>query len=701
MAEDAAGTAGRAATVGLLFGVVHSIVEIALARWLGIRLQWPDLAVQAVFWGLTGACGLGSAGALLGLTRRRYSAEALQQLILSGAILLYGLTLCKIVARRSGAADAVVWAVLPTVAALLVQRLLVRRGSWIATLGMALAATAAFCGLQWLQAEWPNVRAGFHLPLIAAVAGFLAPLGAAGLALASGRAGPRLQALIAVLIVGWSAGGAWTPQRYHWRAPRQHPALPQATSGGNLVLIVLDTLRADHLDLFGYERETMPLLSRRVRRDFGLVATSMANASWTLPSHASMFTGRYPWSHGARRARIDEKWPFFAFPLRPGVPTMASVLTDAGYETVALVANSGPLSAFEMGRGFEYYDVAPGPGGLARELLWVYQVSGRSDLISERLPETWAKSTRAFNRYQPAYRRASEIQAAAEEWLSLPKDRPFFLFLNLMEAHDPHLPVPQDDGRFGPVPTGMDFAGLSLAQVGELVADGSPQAQRELAYFVAQYDSELPAMDRALDAIFERMRSLGLYENSLIIVTSDHGEAMMEHGKLGHGTSLHEEQLRVPLLVKTPAGFDIAQVEPNPHFQHVDLLPTAAEVLGFEIPAGVQGSPWGRGRNFASAELYCAACVSDPGGSPHETKETGTAITLGPRKLISTTVAGVKGYDLESDPGELEPLALPPADLLRKALDVMDQRAFPPADGGVAEPAPGLGNKLRSLGYVQ
>ena len=309
-------------------------------------------------------------------------------------------------------------------------------------------------------------------------------------------------------------------------------ALPPAKKNSpNVILITLDTVRAESLGLYGYNRKTSPELEKLARS--GVVFdNAIAPAPWTLPTHASIFTGRYA-------KDLNFSW---TTPLDGTYRTLSEELASNGYETAGFVANlEYCLREVGLARGmirYEDFPITPGQallsGALGRELA------------------TSAYVRRGLDYHETLNRKTSEdLNDDFLKWLTKrDKERPFFAFLNYYDAHEPLLPPEPFNGMFGPtkptVPFEYDTNGVTLT-------DRKNWKAGELERFRNAYDSAIAYQDHYLGELFERLRQLGFLENTLVIITSDHGESIGEHGIIGHGNSLYYETLHVPLLIIFPS----------------------------------------------------------------------------------------------------------------------------------------------------
>lgn len=300
----------------------------------------------------------------------------------------------------------------------------------------------------------------------------------------------------------------------------------------NVVLITLDTVRADHLSLYGYSRTTTPNLDRWARQ--GVVfENAIAPSSWTLPSHSSIFTGLLPHQHGA-------DW---SGPIDTGRWTMAEVLRAYGYDTGGFFANPYYGKAgWGMGQGFETFEDV-------------------SAFARHNLVATWA----GIHLLQPYYYEhvrpdqldrigASEMNRDVARWYQHLSGRPFFLFANYVDAHEPHFAPAPYDQRFGRLPRAVAEKAARLMSA-DATGNSTQQdhlSEQERQSIVDGYDNSLAYLDVQVDDLLRSLASQPGWANTLVIITADHGQAFGDHGFYGHGNTLYRELVHVPLIVLGP-----------------------------------------------------------------------------------------------------------------------------------------------------
>jgi len=440
----------------------------------------------------------------------------------------------------------------------------------------------------------------------------------------------------------------------------------------DVFVLVLDTVRADHLSLYGYERDTMPELARMVqsRPNAAVFPRAFSNGAWTVPSHASLFTGRLPNEHGAHFALDGSVRLSFGIP--DAVPTLAERLKQGGYATLAGFANHWLRSMYGIGRGFDRYLRAPD----SDELPFVGEA-----LRHRYLPGVMWEATKGCAH-------ASDVNATllsmVEPWSAGPN--PLFVVANYVDAHGPYAPPLPFHGRFAPWELSERSEHLALSQSSE-----------RRAQLMARYDEELAYLDHELGKLFRELERLGLASTSWIFVTADHGEAFGEHGVLEHGTTVFDEVVRVPLIVFPPAGVTLP-VTQDP-VSLIDVAATVAAIGGVELggPGRDLRALEGTGTRATAIEFY---------GDPVKAATLGAlarrparAVVLGHHKLIAYSDA-FQLFDLDADPGENVDLAraLPHlVEHLKTFLPVFGDPTF--LEDGDA-PTPEALDALRGLGYV-
>jgi arylsulfatase A-like enzyme len=348
-------------------------------------------------------------------------------------------------------------------------------------------------------------------------------------------------AIVGLLAIGVFWGRAISESRAQAKLP------PAVAGSPNVLLIVMDTVRAQNLSLYGYSRLTTPNLEKLAQTGVRF-DRAISTAPWTLPSHASMFTGRYP-------NELSVGW---AATLDSAYPTLAEILSAHGYLAAGFVANTQYCSSESgLDRGFTHYEG--------------YPVSMKQLVLSSSLIETTVSSkalnAMGYDRSLLDRKTAEKLNGDFLSWLSH-KDvqRPFFAFLNYFDAHSPYSPPEPFDAMFGPNRK-RDNPQMRLRDKWT-----EPQVQSELD----AYDSSIAYLDHQIGVLLEQLQKRGLRENTLIIVTADHGEEFYEHGTMTHGWSTYMASIHVPLLVSFPSRVPSGKIVSEP----VTLRDLAATVVG-------------------------------------------------------------------------------------------------------------------------
>jgi arylsulfatase A-like enzyme len=420
--------------------------------------------------------------------------------------------------------------------------------------------------------------------------------------------------------------------------------VPRATAPRrpDVVLVSVDTLRADRLGCYGNPRPVSPAIDR-FRSGAVLFETALAHASSTLSSHASMLTSLPPTAHGA------------SFALRRRLPdeavTLAEVLRDAGYRTIALTASGQLAPVFGLGQGFEVY---------------------RARVEKHEAGAFWPRV------------------GAGLSYLAEPDPRPLFLFLHTYETHHPYTPERAlldelDPGYAGGLGHRVPVELLRQVNAGQVVLDAADRRRVERAY-----EAEIRSVDRAFGRLVEGLAAAGRLDDAVVVLTSDHGEEFGEHGSLGwHSHTLYEELLRVPLVVRLPRGEGAGRTVSSP-VRLIDLAPTLLDAAGVPAPpqfAGRSLLPLARGAT--PRELPAVASLDAEHAASH-------AIRWQRWKLYDGRL-----FDLARDPGETTDRATAEAarraELERLLAAVLADRA---AGGPAAELDEAAVQELRALGYL-
>jgi arylsulfatase A-like enzyme len=475
------------------------------------------------------------------------------------------------------------------------------------------------------------------------------------------------------------------------------PSIPALKAGSaskrpNVLLVVLDTVRADHLSLYGYQRHTTPNLETWAREGIRF-RNAISPADVTLSSHASMFTGLYTSWHGAHPTPDASDLGR----LEPSFRTWAEILSEAGYSTLAVLANYGYLRPeFGVAQGFGFYDVR-----------WPVKTMGSADHSSLRkLLRPVLDCLVPTDELDRQYRRGDQITDGGLRIIKAMQGRsnPFFLSLNYMDAHDPYAPPPPYRDLFPGRIASFDRSRAAELRR-ELAKHRRPRdADAILNHIVSQYDAGIAFMDSELKRLFEGMKQVGLYDNTLIIVTSDHGEAFGEHDDFGHPASVHQELVHVPLLIKYPRSVPSEagqQIEAT--VSGIDLLPTVLDTVGIPLPANLQGRSLrtlgpGDDTRVVMAESFLDSHLVR---SRRRTDLVQRALYQGQRKLIGSTSGQMELYDLQLDPAESQDTYGVDNPLAAHFTHVLDQwiQAVPRAKPS-RKMDPQSMDRLRSLGYL-
>lgn len=380
----------------------------------------------------------------------------------------------------------------------------------------------------------------------------------------------------------------------------------ESPSGPPVILVLMDTLRADHLGGWGYELETSPNLDAFAEENT-LIAPFYSVAPWTSPSIASIFTSLYPSCHGvvSHPDLLESPEEAKGFSTLPeSVTTLAEFFQLAGYRTVCISSNPWMTEELGFSQGFDDFIVLENKAN------------------------------------------AGKINEQVFKWLDErgEDDRPFFMYLHYMDCHGPYIPPAPYNEQFKSELPG-EYEMVLPKEMVPLYLDLIPDGTMTLDFLVSQYDGAIRYFDDQFNLLTCKLKDEELYDDSVIFFTSDHGEEFMEHGSLDHGCTLYQEQLAVPLVIKMPEEEKLGQLKKGFIAQTIDIYPTLVEAAGYVVPEGLSGRSL-----FGTLDLVPAFAEAD--------KKLSLATLIGEEfkyiRSIDEPIAEL--YNLEMDPSEQKDL---------------------------------------------
>jgi arylsulfatase A-like enzyme len=432
---------------------------------------------------------------------------------------------------------------------------------------------------------------------------------------------------------------------------------------GDVLLVVLDTLRRDRVGQYPPQRDTTPRLDAWAA-GARIYEQARSVSSWTLPAHVSLFTGQYPSQHHVHYMPPDQRKPGGpeAYGLRPGTPTLAGALARQGYITFGVSANQAYLSPYwNTLQGFEGF------------------ISGQIE-PDERC----------------GYPSAERITSLALEVLEQPRERPLFLFLNYMDAHKPPVLRPEFVRHPERIPDPPILPGYpGWDEVAERVlALQEPLPEPIAAAWNEAYDAEVRYLDAQLGRLLEALPGLGIDHRDLVVILADHGENLGEHALLLHGRDVYETTIAIPLLAAGP-GFEPGR-DPTP----VQILDVPRWILDFVGAPALPGMASTAGVQLAQQFWSRSADLQDE-RLRRRFDRVRYAVTRGTHKLLHGSDGSLEAYDLAADPDERAPLPDAPW------VEALQAFQAPPA--GEEQPvghqpdrelSPAQIEQLRILGYL-
>jgi len=447
---------------------------------------------------------------------------------------------------------------------------------------------------------------------------------------------------VAAIGIALAGAGAW------YGTQGRRPGLK------NVILISIDTLRADHLSYAGYQRPTSPAIDRLAAQSLDF-RRAYSQAPETLPSHASMFSSMYPSVH---KAHVDT-----GLPLADGFTTLAERFRDNGFRTGAFVGGAQLSALWNLDQGFETYDAST-----------LYE---RDEICPDDL---------------------EEILAKAERWIELHRQEPFFCFVHSYVVHEPWTPPAGYDRMFdeayqGPLPFRM-----GLGDWWELNKTYSRPDDPDVRHVVSLYDGEIRYMDDHLGRFLDKLTHLGLDHRTVVVFTSDHGEEFAERGVVGrHGHTLADELLHVPLLIRVP-GIKPRVVERQVRL--IDLAPTLLALMNIDPGAEpLQGQNLLAHGHASGPHLPVLSERTSPAG-------LWVSLRYPDRKVIGLEGRTFLLHDLVSDPAEQQDIfdwdRPDHRDLVKDIQARMaDNKDFRTHSAVPVELDPETEAQMRALGYIE
>jgi arylsulfatase A-like enzyme len=395
----------------------------------------------------------------------------------------------------------------------------------------------------------------------------------------------RRSAVAAIALLGlvanfWPLGSGRTEDRRTGERAAPAASAPHAPPF-SVMVVLIDTLRADHLGAYGYPRATSPNFDA-FARDGVLFARTTAQAAWTKPSVASLMTGVFVHKHGVISSRDA---------LGTDHATLAEEMRRRGYRTVAFSSNPWITPEFRFDRGFDAFE---GGRAMGAQLTNLYKVLRRLDraLAGRGVASNvsgwalWGTNANASNST-----RDKSLTDAAVEWIERQDASPFFLYVHLIGAHDPYDPPAEYVRKFrAPDWDGQVARKVPPTRVQTVFDTAAPLPEPERVALIAQYDAAVAYADAQLGRLLDALRRSGRLDSTLVVVLADHGEEFYEHRNWRHGNQLYDEVVHVPLVFRLPSRLQPARRDDLAML--VDVFPTILDLVApSALPEGLDGRP--------------------------------------------------------------------------------------------------------------
>lgn len=402
----------------------------------------------------------------------------------------------------------------------------------------------------------------------------------------------------------------------------------------NVIIVTFDTTRADHIASYNDDKNIKTPNLDKLATDGVVYEKSIAPVPITLPSHSSIMTGKVPFTHGVRDNGL--------FNLPQSQNTLAEILKQNNYQTAAAIGSFPLTSKFGINQGFDYYN----------------------EHITQKYEDISGNKTKPKNRLFFDERKAAQVNKAILPWLQDNYQSPFFMWLHYFDPHHPHEP---------PAPYNQSF-------VHDL------------------YQGEIAYSDENFGKLIAELKKLGVYKNSIIVFTSDHGEGIGEHNESTHALLMYNSTLHVPLIIKYPNS-QFAQQRISQQVGSIDIFPTILNILGINIPDDIQGHILPTDPSLTETYEYYAETLSPRlshgWGEQRGILKDGYKYIYGPQKEL---------YNLNNDPHELNNIIEHDTRLaksMKQSLqDYLDENIVSDLNSSIEVDAKTM-NTLRGLGYVQ
>ncbi len=385
----------------------------------------------------------------------------------------------------------------------------------------------------------------------------------------------------------------------------------EAFKDSNIILIGIDTCRKDHMSCFGYELDTTPNL-KAFAQNCVLFTNAISQSPWTLPSFASLFTSTYPSVHRARGKAEGDKF----YPVIDSLDSGVEILSSSGFHTKAYINGPYLAPAFGLSKGFDDYDYAHGS--------------------NEKI------------------RRSDETVNRAIEWIKENSEEQFFLFLHFFDPHLNYDPPGRSLQRLLKL-AGFEYSGKLKSpffQLKEIRNHKLLLSEEDWKFVQFLYDAEISAVDESCGELFRFLKDIGLYDKSIIVVLSDHGEEFMDHGGFEHGHTLYDELINIPLMIKMPSSLRAGEVIAH-QIRLIDIMPTLLDIFDLDIPESYQGKSLLRlMKKGRTDEIWPAFSEETLWGDELKSVREGCY-----KFITNESLNAFELYDLCSDPGEKKDLA--------------------------------------------